>query len=344
MMRKEGVVGNRKPIKAAVVGYGYWGPHMARNIAQIPEFELAAVADFSETRRRAVIDTLPGTKTFASLEEMLNACDLDAVVIATPPRTHHELASQCIERGLHVIVEKPLTTNVASARQLVQKAEDNETVLMVDHTYCYSSPVNHMKFLVENNSLGELVYFDSTRVNLGLFQPDVSVLWDLAVHDLAILQHVTGRCPVAVSASGGRHSKAQHQAATFLTLYFDDLFFAHINVSWLSPMKIRRTVLSGTEKTVLFDDMTADERIRIYEAGVQQDTADLLQYRLGEVSIPRLPNNEALRTELEHFRDCINDGIEPVTSAKNSLEIIAILESSQKSLDEGGTCVSVQPL
>lgn len=332
---------DKSKIKAAVVGYGYWGPHMARNISQIPGFELAAVVDFSDARRRAAENMLPGTTTFASLEEALKECELDAVVIATPTHSHHDLARLCIDHGLHAIIEKPLTTSVASATELVRTAQARGTVLMVDHTYCYSSPVNHMKSLVENGSLGDLVYFDSTRVNLGLFQPDVSVLWDLAVHDLAILQHVTGRHPIAVSASGGRHAKARHEAATFLTLHFDDLFFAHINVSWLSPMKIRRTVLSGTEKTILFDDMAVDERIRVYEAGVQQDASDLLQYRLGDISIPRIPNNEALRTELEHFRDCIQNQSEPVTSARSSLRIIAVLESAQQSINDGGALVEI---
>jgi predicted dehydrogenase len=332
---------DRTPIKAAVVGYGYWGPHLARNISEIPGFELTAVVDFSEARRRAAENSLPRIPTFSSLNEMLDVCELDAVVIATPTHSHYELAIQCIDHGLHAIIEKPLTTTVAAAKQLVENAEARGTVLMVDHTYCYSSPVHQMRLLVEDGSLGDLVYFDSTRVNLGLFQPDVSVLWDLAVHDLAILQYVTGRRPVAVSACGGRHSKARYEAATFLTLHFEDLFFAHINVSWLSPMKIRRTVLSGTEKTILFDDMAVDERIRVYEAGVQQDASDLLQYRLGDMCVPRIPNNEALRTELEHFRDCIHNGSEPVTSARSSLGIIAILESAQQSINEGGALMRV---
>ena len=331
-------------INAAVVGYGYWGPHMARNISQIPGFRLAAIVDFSESRRPAAMQLYPEVPAFSSLDDAIGSTTLDAVVIATPTHSHYSLAVEAIENGLHTIVEKPLTTNVNLAADLVRRAVQRSIVLMVDHTYVYSPAVNQMKQYVESNHLGNLVYFDSTRVNLGLFQPDVSVLWDLAVHDLAILSYVTGRHPVAVSATGGRHHQAKHEAATFLTLYFDDLFFAHINVSWLSPMKIRRTVLSGSDRTILFDDMMPDERLRIYEAGVEQSESALLHYRLGDVQIPKLGNYEALRSELEHFKDCINFGVTSRTAAESTLGVIATLESAQTSMNQQGKIVSIPPI
>lgn len=333
----------RNEINTAVIGYGYWGPHMARNISQIPGLQLSAIVDFSESRLSAASEVHPEVPTFSLLDDAISSASLQAVVIATPTNSHYQLAAQAIERGLHVIVEKPLTTNISLASDLVARAAEQSLILMVDHTYVYSPAVTQMKHYVDRGHLGDLVYFDSTRVNLGLFQPDVSVLWDLAVHDLAILNYVTGRHPVAVSATGGRHHQAKHEAATFLTLYFDDLFFAHINVSWLSPMKIRRTVLSGSDRTILFDDMIPDERLRIYEAGVEQDETSLLHYRLGDVQIPKIANYESLRNELEHFRDCINLGITSRTAAESTLGIIATLESAQISMDRRGEIVSVPP-
>jgi predicted dehydrogenase len=331
----------KSTINVAVVGYGYWGPHMARNISQISGLNLAAIVDVSESRLAAASHLYPEVPGFSSLNETIHSTPLEAVVIATPTHTHHALTLEAIDSGLHAIVEKPLTTSVEQGAELVAAATNRSLVLMVDHTYVYSPAVNRMKQYVDDHYLGDLIYFDSTRLNLGLFQPDVSVLWDLAVHDLAILNYVTGRHPVAVSATGGRHQQAKHEAATFLTLYFDDMFFAHINVSWLSPMKIRRTVLSGSERTVLFDDMMPDERLRLHEAGVKQDESALLHYRLGDVHIPKLENSEALRTELEHFRDCINHKITPRTGAAKTLGIIATLESAQKSIDRRGATVQI---
>ena len=314
---------------------------MARNIAEIDGFELTAVIDFSAEKREIVTNKHPGTRVFSSIDEAIQSVDLDAVIIATPTHTHYEVAKTALENKLHVIVEKPLTTDVVTAADLVGIANFNNLVLLVDHTYVYSSAVDAMREMVLGGEIGDLVYFDSTRVNLGLFQPDISVLWDLAVHDLAILQRITGRMPTAVSATGGRHQNAKFEAAAFMTLYFNDLLFAHINVSWLSPMKIRRTVLSGTNKTVLFDDMLSDERLKVYDAGVEINADALLHYRFGDISVPKLINTEALKTELGHFLDCIKTGIEPISSGKSAIEIISVLEAAQQSIESGGKIIEV---
>ena len=332
---------NKLAVRTAVAGYGYWGPHMARNIAQIDGFELSAVIDLSAEKRKVVANNYPQTPVFSSIDEAIQSVELDAVIVATPTRTHYEIAKTALENKLHVIVEKPLTTDVETARELVRLANLNNVVLMVDHTYVYSAAVEAMRAMVLGGEIGDLVYFDSTRVNLGLFQPDVSVLWDLAVHDLAILQRITGRIPTAVSATGGRHLNARFEAAAFMTLYFNDLLFAHINVSWLSPMKIRRTVLSGTNKTVLFDDMLPDERLKVYDAGVETNGASLLHYRFGDISVPKLLNTEALKTELEHFLYCIGSGIEPISSGKSAIEIIATLEAAQRSMESGSKVIEI---
>lgn len=314
---------------------------MARNIAEIDGFELTAVIDFSAEKREIVANKHPGTRVFSSIDEAIQSVDLDAVVIATPVHTHYGVAKTALENKLHVIVEKPLTTDVVTAADLVGIANFNSLVLLVDHTYVYSSAVDAMREMVLGGEIGDLVYFDSTRVNLGLFQPDISVLWDLAVHDLAILQRITGRMPTAVSATGGRHQNAKFEVAAFMTLYFNDLLFAHINVSWLSPMKIRRTVLSGTKKTVLFDDMLPDERLKVYDAGVEINADALLHYRFGDISVPKLINTEALKTELEHFLDCIKTGIEPISSGKSAIEIISVLEAAQQSIESDGKIIEV---
>lgn len=322
-----------KILKVIVLGYGYWGPHMARNVSQLDGFKLEAIVDLSDNRRKVAAERHPDTSLFNSLEEALENVKCDAVIIATPSHSHFQLTKTALMAGLHVIVEKPLTTKLDEARELTELAKSRELILLVDHTYVYAPAVDLMREMVLGGDLGDLVYFDSTRANLGLFQPDVSVLWDLAVHDLAILQRITGRTPKSVSASGGFHHKAKYEAASFLTLNYDDKFFAHINVSWLSPMKVRRTVISGTKKTILFDDMMPDERIRVYDAGVEQNDSALLEYRLGDILTPKLVNSEALRTELIHFYDSIRMKKQPISSGDAAIEIIATLEAAQKSME-----------
>ncbi len=331
----------KKILKVVVLGYGYWGPHMARNISQLKNFELAAIVDFSDSRKMVAAEKHPEASIFNSLEDALRSVACDAVIVATPSHTHFQLAKAALMAGLHVIVEKPLTTNLDEARELTDLANSRDLILLVDHTYVYSPAVEVMREMVLGGELGDLVYFDSTRVNLGLFQPDVSVLWDLAVHDLAILQRITGRVPNRVSAAGGLHQRAKYEAASFLTLYYDDMFFAHINVSWLSPMKIRRTTISGTRKTILFDDMMPDERLRIYDAGVEQNDSALLQYRLGDISIPKLENSEALRTELIHFYESISAKSQPISSGQAAIEIIATLQAAQESMESDSRVIEI---
>lgn len=328
-------------IKVAVLGYGYWGPHMARNLFQMEGFSLVAIIDLSTERLKIAAQRFPNVPGFHTLEEAVEAGSIDALIIASPTHTHFDLAIQSLNYGLHTLVEKPLTTSTEQARALTLLAKKNNCILMVDHTYLYSPAVEKLRELVDSGDLGDLIFFDSMRVNLGLFQPDVSVLWDLAVHDLAILGYVTGKWPISVSAVGGRHQSSNYDAAVFLTLKFSDLFFAHINVSWLSPMKIRRTVLSGSSKTVLFDDMSVDERIRIYDAGVDAGVDALLEYRLGDVAVPRIPNAEALAIELRHFRDCIIEGLESRSSGQESVAVIAILQAAQLSAERDGEKIMV---
>jgi len=329
-------------LRVAVLGFGYWGPHMARNLSQLDGFSLVAVIDLSSERLEVASQRFPNVPMFHSLADAVAAVAIDALVIASPAHTHFDLACQSLVYGLHTLVEKPLTTSTEQALSLTVLAKEKNRVLMVDHTYLYSPAVEELKKLGNLDNLGELVFFDSMRVNLGLFQPDVSVLWDLAVHDLAILGYVTGKRPLSVSAVGGRHQNSSFDAAVFLTLKYSDLFFAHINVSWLSPMKIRRTVLSGVKKTILFDDMAGDEQIRVYDAGVDAGVNALLEYRLGDVTIPRIPKTEALANELNHFRDCIFQGSDSRSSGHETVQVIAILEAAQLSTERHGENIVIK--
>lgn len=330
--------------KCAVIGFGYWGPHLARNLREHRNVELIAIVDRDFGRRTLAKQLHLDVSVEDSVESLFANHEVDVVVIATPAETHFELARACIEKGCHVLVEKPITTNYNEAKLLVDLAKSKSTVLMVDHTFLYSESVKKMFELVSSGQIGELVYFDSHRVNLGLFQPDVSVLWDLAVHDMSILFRLVSERPVSVSAIGGTHQKSKYEASMFITLKYESGFFAHINVSWLSPMKIRRTVVSGSSKTILFDDMETDSKITIFDAGVDEilrDEKSLLNYRLGDIMIPKISPGEPLKNEINHFIQCIQVGEEPLSSGFSSLPIIRTLEAAAISNSRGGSSVTI---
>ena len=331
-------------LKCAVIGYGYWGPHLARNLQQSKDIDLVAIVDRDPGRRAVAKQVHAESSVEDSVESLFIGHEIDVVVIATPAESHFDLAMMCIARGCHVLVEKPLTTDYEKAKQLVDLAELKSTVLMVDHTFLYSEAVGKMFEMTSAGQIGDLVYFDSHRVNLGLFQPDVSVLWDLAVHDLSILFLLVSERPVLVSAVGGAHEKSKHDAAMFLTLKYASGFFAHINVSWLSPMKMRRTVLSGSSRTILFDDMEADSKLTIFEAGVDEilrDEKSLLNYRLGDITMPKIPTSEPLRNEIAHFIDCIKSNTQPLSSGSAALPIIKVLEAAELSNSQNGTAIRI---
>jgi predicted dehydrogenase len=331
-------------LRCAVIGYGYWGPHLVRNLVQCKGVELLAVVDRDENRRKLASDKYPNLEIYEDIAGLFINQQIDAVVIATPAATHFELAKKCIEEGCHVLIEKPITTSYKDAKELVDLAKARGTTLMVDHTYLYSEPVRRIHKLINAGEIGELVYFDSQRVNLGLFQPDISVLWDLAVHDLSMLFYFVPELPLSVSATGGSFMKSKFEAAMFLTLRYRSDFFAHINVSWLSPVKVRRTVISGSSRTVLFDDTETDSKIRLYDAGVdeiRENEVSLLSYRLGDIMIPKLPASEPLMQEIVHFVECIRLDLEPISSGRASLPIIRTLEAASLSSSLSGTSVKI---
>jgi predicted dehydrogenase len=334
-------------LKAGVVGYGYWGPNLVRNFNQNPGFDLRYVIDKQEDKLAKVRATYPAIKTDKDPDILINDPEIDAVVIATPTNHHFPLAMKALQAGKHVFVEKPLASTSQQAQQLVDEAQKRELTLLVDHTFVYTPAVRKIKSLMSSGELGDLLYFDSTRINLGLFQHDVDVMWDLAVHDLSILSYIFPEKPVAVSASGMSHVKGQPQNTAFITLFFTGSTIAHINVNWLSPVKIRQTLIAGSRKMVVYDDMEPTEKIKIYDRGVHlAEHPDDIQkmrvgYRTGDMLAPQLETSEALQAAVAHFADCILNKRLPDTHGQLGVDVVQILEAAQQSMRLNGQSVTL---
>ena len=332
-------------LRVAVVGYGYWGPHMVRNFLEMDRVEVSAVCDVSESRLELARRRYSSVATTTAFEQVIEDRRIDAVVLATPVSTHYPLARMALESGKHVLVEKPLAASVDEATELVRLASRCGRVLMVDHTFLYTDAVQRLKRLIETGELGNLYYFDSVRVNLGLFQPDVSVVWDLATHDISILQYLLDRTPLFVSATGSAHLKPGVQDVAYVTLMFDDNLIGHVHVSWLSPVKIRQTLIAGSRRMVVYNDNEPSEKVRMYDRGVQSvESPDdlyrlLVTYRMGDVHIPHLENREALRVECEHFVECVRSGNRPISDGEAGLAVVRVLEAAQQSIEENGKAV-----
>src|SRR5213596_3703643 len=297
-------------VKFGVIGYGYWGPNVVRNLESTEGAKVCAVADQSPASRTRVQTMYPGLQVTADPCEVLSSSEIDAIAVVTPVWTHFELAKAALENGKHVFVEKPFTSNVAQAEELINLAQQKNLKIMVDHTFLFTGAVRKIRQLLEEGALGKLYYYDSTRVNLGLFQHDINVVWDLAPHDLSIMDYLIESRPEALVATGQKHLNGLEDVA-FMTLYFPDKVIAHINVNWLSPVKVRTTLIGGEKKMLVWNDLEADEKVKIYDRGVQitnrQGLYDLLvNYRSGDMWAPQLEQVEALRQELAHFVDCIS--------------------------------------
>ncbi len=336
-------------MKVGVVGFGYWGPHLVRNFRLIPAVEEVIVCDQSEERLNVAKSLYPGISCYLRISEMLQANEIDAIAIATPSHTHYELVQESLSKGLHVLVEKPITTDSLRAGDLVRMARDAGLVLMVDHTYLYSDAIKYMKKAADDGRIGRIRSIDSVRVNLGIFQPDVSVVWDLAIHDLAIICHILGSFPAKVSATGSRHASSKYLSTSYITLFFEGGVVAHIHVSWTSPVKVRRLMVEGELGSFVFDDTLHDEKVKIYDAQVDSTTIDdgtslLLNYRLGDVTAPRLNGNETLRVELLDFVDCVNTKRDPVSSGVSAVPLIRVLEAIDKSIELNGSSVTVSEI
>ncbi|HYP25658.1 MAG TPA: Gfo/Idh/MocA family oxidoreductase [Blastocatellia bacterium] len=335
-------------IGVGVIGYGYWGPNLVRNFMDSPETTVVGVSDLRPQRLAEVQRRYPSVTAVRDHRELIADNAVDAIAIATPVSSHFDLALQALQAGKHVLVEKPLTSNSEQAQRLIDEADRRGLVLMVDHTFVYTGAVRKIKELTESNQLGEIYYYDSVRVNLGLFQHDVNVIWDLAVHDLSIMDYVLDSTPIAVSATGMSHISGQPENVAYLTVFFPDRQIAHLHVNWLAPVKVRRTLIGGSERMIVYDDLEPSEKIKVYDKGItvsQRPEAvyDLLvSYRSGDMWAPRLNNVEALREEASHFSDCIYRKARPLTDGQTGLRIIRLLEAAEKSLRERGNVIELK--
>jgi predicted dehydrogenase len=332
-------------IRFAVIGYGYWGPNVVRNLENLEGSQVLAICDKSAEARQRAQKAYPGIKVTSDCAEVLKSTEIDVVAVVTPVWTHYELAKAALENGKHVFVEKPFTSCVQQAEELINLAERKKLRIMVDHTFLFTAAVRKIKELVDEGSLGKLYYYDSTRVNLGLFQHDVNVVWDLAPHDLSIMDYLIDARPEAVVATGQKHLNG-HEDVAFITLYFPDNMIAHINVNWLSPVKVRTTLIGGEKKMVLWNDMEADEKIKVYDKGVhitsQQGLYNLLvNYRSGDMWAPRMQQGEALKQELQYFSQCISEDKEPFNNGIAGLRVVRLLEAASKSLQKRGELIEI---
>jgi predicted dehydrogenase len=324
-------------LRVGIIGCGYWGPNLIRNFVEIAKSEVVIVADLRDERLAYLKSSYPQLQVTKNYQDLFHQ-NLDAVVIATPPATHYKLAKESLEHGLHVLVEKPITINSQHAEKLIELAKANELVLMVGHTFAYNVAVHTLKSLIDNGELGNIYYVDSARLNLGLYN-DLNVLWDLAPHDISVLLYLLNRRPISVSAHGTRCvSEGIHDVA-YIDLMFPDDILAHVHVSWLDPCKVRRTTVVGSKKMVVYNDIEANEKIKIYDKGVDKppytDTYVDFQfsYRSGDVLIPYIRFGEPLRRECQHFLECIENHCEPLSGGKEGLEVVKVLEAAQRSLN-----------
>jgi predicted dehydrogenase len=334
-------------IGVGVIGYGYWGPNLVRNLVECPGAAMRMVADRRPERLSHVERRYPGMKTTTSPTELINDPSIDAVVIATPVQHHFELALDALRAGKHVLVEKPLASTSEQASELIEEATDRRLVLMVGHTFVYTGAVRVIRELSFSGDLGDLYYYDSVRINLGLFQHDVNVLWDLAVHDLAIMDYVLPQHPVAVSATGLAHLPGEPENIAYMTMFFEGNLIAHVHVNWLSPVKMRRTLLGGSRRMVVFDDLETNEKVKVYDRGVSVNPRPenvyqmKVGYRTGDMWAPRLDVVEALSVEMAHFVECIDKRTTPLSDGEAGLRVVRLLEAATESMTHQGRLIDV---
>ena len=337
-------------IRIGVVGYGYWGPNLVRNCFEAQGAQVSCVSDLRQDRLALVSSRYPTIKTTQDVRELIQDPAIDAVAIATPVSTHYDLAMRALQEGKHVLVEKPLASNTDQVQRLMEVARKRNRVLMVDHTFVYTGAVRKIRELVDSGTLGDIYYYDSVRVNLGLFQHDVNVLWDLAVHDLSIMDYVLPFRPCAVSATGLSHVPGGTENIAYLTLFFEGSQIAHIHSNWLAPVKLRRTLIGASRKMIVYDDLDQAEKIKIYDRGItlnrQQNPEKLYQalvgYRTGDMLAPQIDGTEALRREVDHFVQCIQNNEEPITGGNAGLRVVEILQAASESMAQRGRPVELR--
>lgn len=330
-------------IKVGVIGYGYWGPNIVRNLHGLDSTRAEMICDKSPSALARARKAYPSIRAVSDPVEVLRSPDIDAVAVITPVWTHYELAKMALENDKHVFIEKPFTSSAAQAEELIELAARKKLTIMVDHTFLFTGAVRKIRELTESGALGDLYYYDSLRVNLGLFQHDVSVIWDLAPHDLAIMDHIIKGEPEAIVATGETHLNGVEDVA-FMTIYFPRNVIAHINVNWLSPVKIRTTLIGGQKKMLVWNDLVADEKIRVYDKGVQITSGEgirelLVSYRTGDMWAPQVEQLEALHVELDYFADCVMNSKTPFNDGHAGLRVVRMLEAADASIQKRGELV-----
>jgi len=334
-------------IKIGILGYGYWGPNLVRNFAETPGTTAAAVADLDGKKLEIVQRRYPGIKTTTRFQDLLQDPGIDAIAIATPVSTHFELGMAALRAGKHLWLEKPMTETLLQARKLRDEAERRKLTVFVDHTFVYTGAVRKMGELIKSGELGRVYYYDSTRVNLGLFQRDVNVISDLAVHDFSILDYLLDEHPVAVSASGINHFPGTPENLAYITLFYDSGTIAHANVSWLAPVKVRQILIGGSKKMIIYDDVEPSEKVKVYDKGISftEDAKQIYEmrvgYRTGDMWAPKLAGAEALRVGAEHFVDCLEHQKTPETDAKLGVRVVELIEAATSSMRGRGETVYV---
>jgi predicted dehydrogenase len=329
-------------IKIGVIGYGYWGPNIARNLNACENAQLVSICDMEEDRLKLAKSTFPFIKEYRDPFELMKSDEIDAVAVVTPVYTHHELAKYALECGKHIFVEKPFTSTVSQGEELIDLAENKGLKIMVDHTFLFTGAVRKMKEIMDTGELGNLFFYDSVRVNLGLFQHDINVIWDLAPHDFSIMNYLVDKKPKAVSAWGRGHFGNGFEDISYVGVHFEDNgFIAHFHVNWLSPVKVRKTLISGDKKMLAWDDLSSDEKIKIYDKGVRVENTDsihklLVSYRSGDIHVPKVDTTEALKVEVQYFTECIEKNEKPFNDGEAGLDVVKILTASDESLNQQG--------
>jgi predicted dehydrogenase len=333
-----------RPVGVGVIGCGYWGPNLVRNFAWTPGASVVAVCDAQVERAQNLASRYAVPTVYTDAAELIADPDVDLVVVATPARTHYPLARAAIEAGRHVLVMKPMTTNVEDAEDLLERANASGVLLAVDHTFVYTPAVRQLREMVASGDLGDIYYIDSVRINLGVFQSDVNVIWDLGPHDISIIDYIMGgQEPTEVSAIGAAHAGSLRENVAYVTMRFGPNVLAHVHVNWLAPAKIRRTIVGGSKQMVVYDDMLPSEKLHVYDRGVtispwddrEQVYEQLVSYRTGEMRAPRLGNAEALAVEAEELIACITGGGSPVADARAGLRAVRILAAAEQSMRHG---------
>jgi predicted dehydrogenase len=330
-------------IKFGVIGYGYWGPNIVRNLRALEGCEVVGICDQSPAARKRISAANPGVPVHSDANELITSPDVDAIAVITPVWTHYELTKAALESGKHVFVEKPFTSTVAQAEELINLAAQKNLQIMVDHTFLFTGAVRKIQKLLKDGTLGKLYYYDSTRVNLGLFQHDCNVVWDLAPHDLSIMNHLLHKDAEAISATGQSHLNG-HEDIAFITAYYPDKMIAHVNVNWISPVKVRTTLIGGEKKMLVWNDLEADEKLKIYDKGVDVKSQEgvynlLVSYRSGDMWAPQVEQVEALRLELGYFVECIKKNEAPFNNGCAGLKVVRMLEAASQSLAKRGELV-----